>query len=304
MEKEQSLISVIIPSFNRKKFINKAIESVLNQDYNNVEIIIVDDGSTDGTYEYLKEKYKKNESITLYRNKKNLGAGLSRKKGYNLANGKYVIFMDDDDYYTDYNFFKQSMYILKQKPNIGMVCASSIIEYVNEEKFEKSILNIKGEIKKEEYLNEFQQKYMKSNSTFTTVFRKETLDKANFKDVNMVNDSSIYLRALLVDDAYILNMICGVYRVHSKNITFSLNTEFIIENLNEKKKIYEEIKKREILSNADDWLKSQIELTTAYFVKNNKISDDDFEKIIKWCENNCQSHSKDLVNILSHIKRS
>ena len=302
MRRENSLISIIIPSFNRKELINKAIESVLKQNYKCIEIIIIDDGSTDGTYQYLKEKYKKNKSIYIYTNEKNMGAGNSRKIGYNKANGKYVIFMDDDDYYTNFDFFKQAIQILEEKTNIGMVCASSIIEYVSENKFEASILNIKGEIKKEEYLQEFQQRYMKSNSTFTTVFRKETLDKANFDDVKMVNDSSIYLRALLENDAYILDLICGIYRIHSKNITFNLNTDFIIENLNEKKKIYEEIKKRKLLKDTNEWLKKQIKLTATYFVKYNKICNEDFERLIKWCEVNCEDCGEDLVNSLLSVR--
>lgn len=72
-------ISVIIPSYNRKEFINKAVESVLNQTYKNVEIIIIDDGSTDGTYELFQQEYKDKHNIIMYKNEKNSGAGFSRK---------------------------------------------------------------------------------------------------------------------------------------------------------------------------------------------------------------------------------
>ena len=78
----EGLISVIIPSYNRKDFICRAIESVLSQEYEKKEIIIVDDGSTDGTYEFLNEKYKDNTIIGIYKNAKNSGAGFSRKVGF------------------------------------------------------------------------------------------------------------------------------------------------------------------------------------------------------------------------------
>ncbi|MBR3002455.1 MAG: glycosyltransferase family 2 protein [Clostridia bacterium] len=296
------LISIIIPSYNRKDFICKAIESVLKQTYKNVEIIIVDDGSNDGTFETLHEKYDEIKNIKILKNERNSGAGFSRKVGYKEAKGAYIIFMDDDDYYTNFNFFDDAIKIFKKMQNVGMVSSSSVIEYVKENKFEDSIMNVNGLIKKSEYLSEFQQKYMKSNSTFTTIFRKSTLDNANFNDVDMVNDSSIYLRALIAGDAYVLNEISGVYRVHSKNITFSLNTTFIIQNLIEKKKVFEEIQKREILANPEEWLKKQVLLTTSYFVKYNNISDEDFEKLINWCCNNCGNVAKDVNKELKNIR--
>lgn len=300
---KNDLISVIIPSFNRKELINKAIESVLKQTYKNVEIIIIDDGSTDGTEKYLKEKYKNNEIIAFYKNEKNSGAGFSRKVGYKKSNGNYIIFMDDDDYYTNFDFFNQAIEILDNNHNISFVSSSSIIEYVKEKRTEESIMNIKGYIKNSEYLSEFQQKYMKSNSTFTTIFRKECLENANFNDVEMVNDSTIYLRALLTGDAYILDTISGVYRVHSKNITFSLKMDFIIDNLIEKKKVYDEILKRKIINNPDEWLKKQVLLTTVYFINNNKISDEEFDKLVRWCKENCGETSNEIIYNLIKLKK-
>lgn len=211
--------------------------------------------------------------------------------------------MDDDDYYTDLNFFEKAAEKLDENNNLGMVCASSMIEYANENRLEKSIMNIKGLISKEEYISEFQGKYMKSTSTFTTVFRKSTLEEAKFEDVEMVNDCSIYLRALLCGDAYILEDVCGIYRVHSKNITFNLNVDFIIANLNEKKKVYNEIVKRKLLQNPQTWLLKQILITVKYFVKNNKISDIDFEKLVEWCKGNCKEFNDEIIKNIKEQRK-
>jgi len=289
------LISIIIPSYNRKMFITKAIESVLNQTYKDIEIIIIDDGSTDGTEQYIKEKYEKNEIVKFYKNVKNSGAGFSRKVGYEKAKGEYLIFMDDDDYYTDNEFFEKSMKIFQEKENISFISSSSIIEYVNENKREDSIMNIQGEIDNSEYLSSFQQKYMKSNSTFTTIFRKSKLKEANFDKVNMVNDSTIYLRALLSGNAYILECVSGIYRVHSKNISFNLDISFIIENLIEKRNVYIEIKERKLLENPEEWLKNQFLLTASYFVENNNISDNDFQKLITWSKSNISDECAQIL---------
>ncbi|MBE5806630.1 MAG: glycosyltransferase family 2 protein [Clostridiales bacterium] len=297
------LISIIIPSYNRKDLISKSIDSILKQTYENIEIIIIDDGSTDGTEQYIKETYGNNNKVNFYKNEKNSGAGFSRKFGYKMSKGKYLVFMDDDDYYTNNNFLKEAINVLENDSNIGFVSSSSTIEYVKENKFEDSIMNIKGLINKSEYLSEFQQKYMKSNSTFTTVFRKSCLEDANFNDVDMVNDSTIYLRALLAGDAYVLDTISGIYRVHSKNITFNLKIGFIIENLIEKKRVYDEIIKRKLLENPNEWLKKQVLLTTVYYVENNNVNDEDYNKLLKWCEENCDIVSKDIINILNEKRK-
>ena len=299
---DNNCISVIIPSYNRKDFIGRAITSVFNQNYDEIEIIIIDDGSTDGTFEYLNEQYKDEKRVKILKNAKNSGAGFSRKAGYQASRGSYLIFMDDDDYYTNFDFFKHAVDVLNSRPNVGMVSSSSVIEYVNDNAFEDSIMNIKGEISGPEYLSKFQQEYMKSNSTFTTIFRKKTLEDANFKDVDMVNDSTIYLRALLAGDAFILDEISGVYRVHSKNITFSLKIKFIIENLIEKKRVYDEIKSRSLLDNPSEWLQKQVLLTAAYFVQYNNVSDDDFNELIAWCADNCEDVASIIIEKLTDIR--
>ena len=97
------LISVIIPSYNRLEYMLRAIESVLNQTYKNLEIIIVNDGSTEEGY--LNHKYlNKVEQINLKENQKNIhgfGPGNIRNFGIEVANGKWLAFLDDDDYWLN-----------------------------------------------------------------------------------------------------------------------------------------------------------------------------------------------------------
>lgn len=94
MEKEPK-VSVIMPIYNAEKFIAKAIESILNQTYHNLELILIDDCPTDRTLEIIGQY--KDDRICLVHNKKNLGIAYSRNKGLSLCNGKYVALMDDDD---------------------------------------------------------------------------------------------------------------------------------------------------------------------------------------------------------------
>lgn len=89
------LVSVIMPSFNAEKYIEEAIDSILHQTYNNLELIIVEDKSTDETLNVIK-KYKDNR-IKLLCNKCNMGIADSTNRGIRESKGKYIALLDDDD---------------------------------------------------------------------------------------------------------------------------------------------------------------------------------------------------------------
>lgn len=91
----KKLISVVLPAYNCEKTIDAAVNSILNQTYENFELIIIDDGSTDNTYELL-QKYTDNR-IRLFRNQCNEGIIYTLNKGLSLANGEYIARMDADD---------------------------------------------------------------------------------------------------------------------------------------------------------------------------------------------------------------
>ena len=90
-------ISVIIPTYNCAKYLARAIDSVLSQKLLNLEIIVIDDASTDKTDTVLK-KYSKNKQIRIIKNKENIRQGASRNRGIDLATGKYLFFLDADDW--------------------------------------------------------------------------------------------------------------------------------------------------------------------------------------------------------------
>lgn len=93
MKSKKELVSVIIPTYNRAKYITEAIDSVLKQTYKNIDIIIVDDGSTDDTKKILKPYMHK----IRYFYQENKGVGAARNKGVKESKGKYLAFLDSDD---------------------------------------------------------------------------------------------------------------------------------------------------------------------------------------------------------------
>ena len=94
------LVSVVVPTYNFGKYISKCVDSILKQSYDNIEIIIVNDGSTDDTKNILEELRKGNANIKVI-NKANEGVSTARNIGLEIASGEYIIFVDGDDYLSE-----------------------------------------------------------------------------------------------------------------------------------------------------------------------------------------------------------
>lgn len=107
---EKVLVSVVIPVYNRADTIKRAVESVLEQTYKNVEIIIIDDGSTDGTIDQLKELEQMESSIRVFK-QDHKGANAARNLGIEKARGGFIAFQDSDDEWLPSKLEKQICYI-------------------------------------------------------------------------------------------------------------------------------------------------------------------------------------------------
>lgn len=116
-------ISVIIPTYNRAAVLLRAIKSVLKQDYKNIELIIVDDGSTDET-ETLLAPYLAAKAI-LYHKTENAGVAASRNKGTALATGHWLAFLDSDDEWLTHKLSLQMNFLQKQ-PHLSIVYSDEI----------------------------------------------------------------------------------------------------------------------------------------------------------------------------------
>ena len=102
-------ISIIIPTYNRKLFLINAIDSVFNQTYQNLELIIIDDGSSDKSIEYIK---KKHPSIKIYK-QSNKGVSSARNKGIKISSNNWIAFLDSDDRWHPKKLEKQINYLLR-----------------------------------------------------------------------------------------------------------------------------------------------------------------------------------------------
>ncbi|NBK99838.1 MAG: glycosyltransferase [Erysipelotrichia bacterium] len=99
INQEQPLVSVYIPTHNRRQLLMRAVNSVLNQTYKNIEILVCDDGSTDDTEYFIKILCREHKNIIYLKNPTPMGACAARNLGINAANGDYITGLDDDDYF-------------------------------------------------------------------------------------------------------------------------------------------------------------------------------------------------------------
>ncbi|SFD26322.1 glycosyltransferase family 2 protein [Clostridium uliginosum] len=114
----KNLVSVIIPVYNSSKTIEKTIKSVLCQSYTCFEIIIIDDCSTDNSFEIIENLSESDSRIILYRNQKNLGVAKTRNLGINMTKGEFISFLDSDDIWKSSKLEKQLEYIKQKNAHI------------------------------------------------------------------------------------------------------------------------------------------------------------------------------------------
>lgn len=169
----KNMVTVIITTYKRPFFLERALNSVLKQTYKNIKIIIIDDN--DEISEYRKETERKlkkyMDKITYIKNKKNIGACNSRNKALEYTNSKYISFLDDDDEYLE-NFIEKA-YEKITKKDLGLVYSQAYI------KDEDNNLLIETNSKLSEEENALENHLIKGiNSTSTILFKKEVIIKA------------------------------------------------------------------------------------------------------------------------------
>ena len=111
----EDLVSIIIPYYKKKEYILKTINSVLNQSYNNYEIIIIYDDENLSDLDYLEKLFKSEKKIKIIKNSRTVGAGFSRNKGIENAIGEFIAFIDADDTWKKYKLEKQINFMKKKK---------------------------------------------------------------------------------------------------------------------------------------------------------------------------------------------
>ncbi len=114
------LFSVIVPIYNVEKYLKTCVDSIINQSFKDIEIILVDDGSTDNS-PAICDNYKENDSRITVIHQSNKGLSGARNTGVKAASGEFLIFIDSDDFYADTDFFKRLSDIIRAEPELDMI---------------------------------------------------------------------------------------------------------------------------------------------------------------------------------------
>lgn len=274
------MISVIIPTYRRYEMLKEAVNSVLAQTYQDVEIIVVDDCSGDDTAQIAAISPK----INYLCNDCNRGPGYSRRRGLLLSQGEYVVFLDDDDYYTNFAFYTSAVKILNDMPTCIFVAGNAIVSYEYDGTQTEDRLNVVGSMDATDYLQGFPFAFKKPHSTFTSVFRRSALLAAGIAGMEMLNDMPLYMRSLTVGGTvFFMEDTIGCYRIHNTNISKTMTWDFIRANLEEKHIVKQQIECKKLFSSTRDWWLKQIEITVNYFIYGSHPTMLEWKKARKWC---------------------
>ncbi|MEH6456389.1 MAG: glycosyltransferase family 2 protein [Cocleimonas sp.] len=199
------LVSVIMPSYNSKRYIQDAIESVMSQSYGNWEMIIVDDCSTDDSVEFIRRLIDGEGRITLITLDINTGAALARNKAIELAKGQYVAFLDSDDMWAKDKLKIQVNYMLEN---------NSAFSYMAYRVCNEAASEIIGEIAVPLQLN--LQQYLGNTiiGCLTVMLDAEKFNEIKMPNLRSSHDMALWADLLkLIDKADGINIPLSTYRL-------------------------------------------------------------------------------------------
>ena len=121
-----SFVDIILPNYNKEFFLEETVNSVLDQDYNNWKLLILDNCSTDNSKKVI-QKFEKNKKINVIYLKKNKGVSFTRNLGIRLSNSKYIAFLDSDDLWTPNKLKDQIIFFHKTNLIFKLVRCPQVI---------------------------------------------------------------------------------------------------------------------------------------------------------------------------------
>lgn len=212
------MVSVIMPAYNASEYIDLSLQSVLSQSYTNLELIIVDDCSTDDTVDILECRQKKDDRIRIIRQKTNSGAGAARNTAIEAARGEFIAFLDSDDLWDKYKLEKQIDYMRMQE--LSFTCTDYAIIDENG--------NRTGEVRRSIPVSDYNTVLKHGPGNSTVMYNAGKLGKFYIQPIRKRNDYVMWLAVVKRAGKLIgLNETLSCYRIHSKSL--SINKSSLIK---------------------------------------------------------------------------
>ncbi|MFA5131373.1 MAG: glycosyltransferase [Patescibacteria group bacterium] len=214
-------VSIIICTYNRANYIAKALDSILMQTYQNYEVLVVDDASSDNTEEVVKKYLPQDARIKYFKNSNNLGIARSRNKGVGLAQGEYIAMLDSDDYWLSADKLAKQIAVLELDKAVGLIGTGIICIDENDKEIKKDIFAVGDYDIRSRILakNQFMQS--------SVVFRKEAYKLAGGYQEKFIVCEDLDLWLAIGNKYKFANLIepMVAYRLHSGGISKSRKLE-------------------------------------------------------------------------------
>lgn len=256
-------VSIIIPTYNQDTYIDQAIKSALAQTYEDIEIIVSDDCSTDKTGEVCKNF----QTVQYYRNEKNLGrVGNYHKALYNYATGDYVLMLDGDDYLIDRDYIKSAMHLISRNKDMVMVFARSKILYDIKSELNMPKVKLLATVSSgnDLFINYYKGYTIPHNTALYN--RKEAMNIGYYTENIISSDWESILRLIIGHNVGFMDRHVSVWRSHTDNISKSLKVEEIKNNQEYIESTYRHAKYLNIFDNnkLERW---RVKMLKRYFSK-------------------------------------
>lgn len=224
------LFSIIVPVYNVEKYLNECIDSILRQTYKGYEIIIVDDGSTDRSPDICDKYAEENDNIKTI-HQKNGGQSCARNAGTMMASGKYLLFLDSDDFWSDEEYLMRLQYCIYTKKNPDLIMDLSYTSFADGCKNKKTVSELDEKINELDY-----------DEAITIVFKSNYFPISAWSKIvkkNIIIDNKIYFKPDLIcediDWSFKVLQSCETaYFNHFNNYCYRMREDSITHSLKEK----------------------------------------------------------------------
>lgn len=220
MSHEFPLVSVIIPVYNAASFLVDSIESILNQSYQNFELIIIDDCSSDNSLEIIYHYQKKDSRVIVMNDNENKGIPFRRNQGWKIAKGKYVLHLDHDDIALPFRLKKQVDFM---EQNQSVLASGTYIQYIGNK-------NDIWQTSLEAIQNSVGLLFFSTIANPSSIFRKDSIDKYNIlhnEKYKLSSDYDIWVQLDAIGELRNIPEIMTLIRKYENNA--SLQSHFIEE---------------------------------------------------------------------------
>lgn len=237
-------ISIIVPIYNAESTLQECIESIINQNYKDFELILVDDGSVDNSYNICSSYARCDERITVV-HQKNQGVSVARNTGLDIAKGQWITFIDSDDYIEQDYFFEG----IDDSVDLVMLCIKDL--FVSDDTIRQSVSYSKNKYLEGVELNLFLKEYIDSilfRTPWSKLFKRSIIGSLRFhKDMTIAEDSCFVL-SYLSGINRLMQIHSGSYVVRTSSQTtiekYGVSVEKAIMSLQKLQLAYEKVESR------------------------------------------------------------